>query len=514
MKQDTCSIKNITDKALLVILDGFGINENQNKNAIRDAKTPNLDHYFSHYPYTTITSSGVQVGLPKGVMGNSEVGHMNLGAGRPVRQDLVRINEAIEQNKFQDLPLLKELMVKAKENTKRIHLIGLLSDGAIHSHIDHTKEVIKALNKDQELDVFYHAFMDGRDTAPAVGQKYIEEICKCQGFTFASMQGRSIGMDRDRRWEKIKACYDMLLGKAKTEEVDPIKYLLSEYEQGRQDEFITPNLFYKNAAIKEGDVIFFLNFRPDRTVQLTLAFNDPEFKEFERDFIPPYFLCMTPYVPDEVDLPILFDKEKVPGGMTEYLAGLGKRQLKIAETEKYPHVTYFFNGGEKKEFPGEDHVLIPSPKEVSTYDQKPQMSAPEVTAEIKRRIESGYDFITVNYANSDMVGHTGKYEAAIKAIEALDSCLKELVDSALSHDMSVFITADHGNSDQMVHPDGTPHTAHTTAPVPFCIIDKNLKDRTFDITPGEHALMDVCPTILYTMGIDQPKLFTGKNIFA
>lgn len=507
------SIKGISKKSLLVILDGFGINDNNEKNAIKDASTPFIDDLFKSYPFTTITSSGVDVGLPKGVMGNSEVGHMNLGAGRPVRQDLVRINEVIENKTFSKLEKLNELISVAKKNTKRIHLMGLLSDGAIHSHIDHIKEVINTLNTHDELEIFFHAFMDGRDTAPDVGEKYISDLLTLNGFTFASMQGRSIGMDRDRRWEKIKSSYDMFLGNAQVKEIDPIKYLKEEYSEGRFDEFITPNLFYKNAAIGDGDCIFFLNFRPDRAIQLALAFNDPSFNEFERPFIPPYYLCMTPYIPDEVDLPILFDKEKVPGGMSEYLSGLNKTQLKIAETEKYPHVTYFFNGGEKKEFSGEKHLVIPSPREVATYDEKPEMSAPEVTNTIIEEFKNNYDFITVNYANSDMVGHTGKYEAAKKAIESLNACLEKLIHSALENDYTVFLTADHGNSDQMVHPDGTPHTAHTKAPVPFCVIHNDLREKEFKITEGSHALMDVCPTILYSMGIDIPEIYVGKNIF-
>ncbi len=508
------SIKGIAKKSLLIILDGYGINDNENKNAIRDAKKPFLDELFRSYPFTTITSCGVAVGLPKGVMGNSEVGHMNLGAGRPVRQDLVRINEVIDKGEYSSLTGLNELVSVSKKNTKRIHLMGLLSDGSIHSHIDHIKETINALNAHEEIEVFFHAFMDGRDTAPDVGEKYIKELSTIKGFSFASMQGRSIGMDRDRRWEKIKSAYDMFLGKAQVREMSPEDYLKEEYAKGRQDEFISPNLFHKDSAVKEGDCIFFLNFRPDRASQLALAFNDPEFSEFDRDFIPPYFLCMTPYIPDEVKLPILFDKEKVPGGMSEYLSGLDKKQLKIAETEKYPHVTYFFNGGEKKEFKGEKHIVIPSPREVETYDLKPQMSAPEVTDKIIEEMNNQYDFITVNYANSDMVGHTGKYEAAIKAIEALDTCLRKLITHALENEYTIFLTADHGNSDQMVHPDGTPHTAHTKAPVPFCVINEAIKDQKIDVTDGDHALMDVCPTILYSMGIEIPKIYEGKNIFS
>lgn len=508
------SIKAISNRALLMILDGFGINENTNKNAIRDAKTPFLDQLFKDYPFTTIEAGGVLVGLPKGVMGNSEVGHMNLGAGRPVRQDLVRINEAIENGSFDNLEKIKELISTAKNNTGRIHIMGLLSDGGVHSHIDHIKKTIQVLSKEEGIEVFFHAFMDGRDTPPDVGTKYIEDLNSVEGFTFASMQGRSIGMDRDRRWEKIKSAYDTFLGLGNITDKTPLDYLKSEYEQSRFDEFVTPVLFNKDSAIKEGDSVFFINFRPDRAIQIALAFNWPDFTEFERPFIPPYFLCMTPYVPDEVELPILFDKEKIAGGMTEYLSSLGKKQLKIAETEKYAHVTFFFNGGEKKPFPHEEHILVSSPKEVATYDQKPEMSAPEVTIKLKEAVNSDFDFMVVNYANSDMVGHTGKYEAAIKAIEALDKCVEEVINECLENNVTVLLTADHGNSDQMVHPDGTPHTAHTKAPVPFCVVHKNLKNKDFTVSQGDHSLMDVSPTVLYAMGIEKPSSFEGKNIFA
>jgi len=508
------TIKNISDRSLLVIMDGYGINDNRDKNAIHDARTPNLDKYFSRYPYTTIQAGGVLVGLPKGVAGNSEVGHMNLGAGRPVRQDLVRINEVIDNNTYKDMPKLAELVETAKKNSGRIHIMGLLSDGGVHSHIDHIKETIGLLSKNDDLNIFFHAFMDGRDTAPDIGKKYVKELLELPGFNFASMQGRSIGMDRDRRWEKIKSSYDMFTGKGPIQEIDHIQYMDSEYKAGRFDEFIAPNLFNKDSAIKEGDSIFFINFRPDRAIQLALAFNQPEFNEFEREFIPPYYLCMTPYVPDEVELPILFDKEKVTGGMTDYLSKLGKKQLKIAETEKYAHVTFFFNGGEKKPFDNEEHFLIPSPKEVETYDEKPQMSAPQVTEKLIEAVSSDYDFMVVNFANSDMVGHTGKYEAAVKAIEALDDCMGKLVEKCLEENVTVLVTADHGNSDQMTHKDGTPHTSHTGAPVPFCVINKELENKEFTITEGDHSLMDVSPTALYTMGIEIPKEFVGKNIFA
>jgi len=433
---DMSSIKNISQKALLVILDGYGINPNLNKNAILDAKKPHLDYLFKSFPFTTITAGGEDVGLPKGVPGNSEVGHMNLGAGRPIRQDLVRINESIKHRTFSNLLELQELKEKVKSGSGRLHLMGLLSDGGVHSHIDHIKEVIKSV-QDSGIEVFFHAFMDGRDTAKNVGEKYITELLNCEGFTFASMQGRSIGMDRDRRWDKIQHCYDTFTGQGHISDDSPVHYLKSEYQKERFDEFITPVLFNSDYAMKEGDSVFMLNFRPDRAIQITLAMMDPNFDQFKRDFIPHHYLCMTPYVPDEVSLPILFNKEKVSGGLSEYLSHQGLKQFKIAETEKYAHITFFFNGGEKSPFPNEEHFLVPSPQDVLTYDEKPEMSAPLVTSKLLSALDEDFSFYLVNYANSDMVGHTGNYNAAVKAIEHLDQCIGELSKKCLEKNMTM-----------------------------------------------------------------------------
>jgi 2,3-bisphosphoglycerate-independent phosphoglycerate mutase len=503
----------LSNKCLLVIMDGFGINPNENKNAIKDANTPNLDKTFATYPFTTIEAGGEKVGLPKGVAGNSEVGHMNLGAGKPVRQDLVRINESIEKGEFLNLPRLVKLSKTAAKNTNRVHLMGLLSDGGVHSHIDHIIEAINALIS-KGNDVYFHAFMDGRDTAPAVGEKYIIKLQEIDGLHFASMQGRSIGMDRDRRWEKIKHAYDTMIGKGLKTESSPIEWLKSEYEKKIYDEFITPVLFSEDSAIKEGDCCFFMNFRPDRAIQITTAFNLPEFNEFERSFTPPYFLCMTPYIAEDMELPLLFDKEKILGTMSEYLSKIGKAQYKIAETEKYAHVTYFFNGGDRNAFKGEEQVLIPSPKEVNTYDQKPEMSARSVTEKLLVALDNEtYSFYLVNFANSDMVGHTGNYKAAIEAIEVLDECMGQLIQKCKESNISILITADHGNSDQMVYEDGTPHTSHTGAPVPFCIVHPSLENKKLEQKIDGPALMDVAPTVLTMMGIDLPEEFTGRSVF-
>lgn len=503
----------ISKRALLVILDGFGINSEDNKNAVKAAHKPNLDRLFSEYPFTTLEAGGEAVGLPKGVAGNSEVGHMNLGAGRPVRQDLVRINEAIANNSLEKMEELQNLITATKKNSNRIHLMGLLSDGGVHSSIDHLEELVKILSA-AGIELWLHAFADGRDTEPACVKKYLERTQKMNGLKIASLQGRSIGMDRDRRWEKIKSAYDTFLGNGALSQQDPISYLESEYKAGRTDEFLNPVLFEKAGAITKDDSIFFFNFRPDRAIQLALAFNDPNFNEFERPFIAKHYLCMVPYVPDEVSLPILFDKEQLQGVMADYLESLNLKQFHIAETEKYAHVTYFFNGGNKKEHKGETFVLVPSPKDVPTYNKKPQMSAPEVTTKLLAALDDDSQaFMLVNYANCDMVGHTGDFAAAVKAVEAVDACVGQLMQKCEEKDVTMLLTADHGNSDQMVYSDGTPHTSHTGAPVPFAVFSSKLKGVKLTKNEGSHALKDVCPTALHVMGIALPPSFSGRPIF-
>jgi len=449
------SVQGLSERVLLVIMDGFGHNPSSSSNAILKAKKPNLDFLFSHFPFTTIEPGGEAVGLPKGVAGNSEVGHLNLGAGRPVRQDLVRINESIDQKKFKELPRLQELIEKAQNGNKRIHLMGLLSDGGVHSHINHLKVILEALTKHPDLRIYLHAFMDGRDTAKDKGIHYIKEILKSPGFVFASMQGRSIGMDRDRRWEKIKLCYETLIGNGQKTKVKPEDYILSEYKRDIFDEFVTPVLFHEDGAIRDQDCIFFFNYRPDRAKQITLAFNDPHFNEFPIPVKPSFYLCMTPYVQDECPhLPVLFDKEKIKGGLAEHLSSLGKKQFKIAETEKYAHVTYFFNGGEETPFQGEERCLIPSPREVDTYDQKPEMSAKMVTEKLAEKLkDTSISLFVVNFANPDMVGHTGKFEAAVHAIEALDECVGKIFEICSKENITMILTADHGNADVMSYPD-------------------------------------------------------------
>lgn len=512
------SIQGLSPKVLLVILDGFGHDPNGKDNAISIAKTPNIDSIFAHYPFTTIEPGGEAVGLPKGVSGNSEVGHLNLGAGKPVRQDLVRINEAISKGTLKDMPKLQELIQKAKAGTKRIHLMGLLSDGGVHSHINHLKEILKILNEHADLQIFLHAFMDGRDTAKDKGVEYTKEILKHPGFIFSSMQGRSIGMDRDRRWEKIERAYNTMIGEGAKTDLKPEEYILSEYKQGLFDEFITPVLFKKEGAIREGDSVFFFNYRPDRAKQITMAMNMKGFKEFPVPVKPGYFLCMTPYIPDECpELPVLFDKEPIKGGLSEYLASLGKNQYKIAETEKYAHVTYFFNGGEETPYKGEERCLVPSPRDVATYDLKPEMNAFTVTDNLEKALDDkSFTFYLVNYANADMVGHTGNFEAAVKAIEALDVCVGRLQKKCDENNVTMIITADHGNADHMKYDEGGVHTSHSDAEVPFCVYHPKLKDQAIMVNHENKvkALKDVAPTVLKILNIQPPKNFTGESIFA
>ncbi len=509
--------KALSKRALLVICDGMGFSDNTEKNAVRDANTPKLDYLLKSYPHTLIQPGGELVGLPSGVAGNSEVGHMNIGAGRPVRQDLVRINEAIKNETFTDMPRFKELIDKTLNGSKRLHLMGLLSDGGVHSHIDHLRAIIEYINKlAPEITVYLHAFSDGRDTSKTTGINYVNEIIKHEGFTFASLGGRSIGMDRDRRWEKIKHHYDVMTGHGATTDLTPADYVNEQYSKELFDEFIEPVLFTKEGAIKSEDSIFFFNFRPDRAKQISLAFCDPNFEHFENSIRPNYYLCMSPYIDEELpEVPILFDREKVKGTIIEFLSKEKVKTFKIAETEKYAHVTYFFNGGEEKPFDLEERVLIDSPKEVKTYDEKPEMSAFKVLDALKEALnDKSFGLYVVNFANPDMVGHTGNYEAAVKAMESVDKCLGDLIDIVeASDDLTMCITADHGNCDQMVYPDGSPHTSHSKAKVPFIMVNTKLKDQEIKASAQECALKDISPTLLNIMGYNLPKEFSGKPIF-
>ncbi|MDA8792662.1 2,3-bisphosphoglycerate-independent phosphoglycerate mutase [Bacteriovoracaceae bacterium] len=517
------TISQFKPKCLMVILDGFGIREENLKNAIAAANPPTINSLFKNYPNTLVQSGGEFVGLPKGLAGNSEVGHLNLGSGRSIRQDLVRINESIKEETLQELPEFKKLLEKVRTKNK-IHLMALLSDGGVHSHLDHLKYIIKLINQHiPKADIYLHGFMDGRDTPKNEGINYLKNILESDlNFTLASIQGRSIGMDRDQRWEKIRTAYEMMTDQKDQSisvDVNPLEYMQSQYDQNIFDEFILPTLFEKEGVIRTEEPIFFINFRPDRAKQISLAFTDPNFKHFSRDFLSPYFLCMTPYIQEEMpEVPILFDKEKIKLTLSEYLSKLGKKQFKIAETEKYAHVTYFFNGGEETPFKNEERKLVLSPKDVETYDLKPEMSAFIVTENLKDKIQSDeHDFYLVNYANADMVGHTGNFEAAVQAIEALDKCLQELIKVCTEKDIPILLTADHGNADQMVYEDGRTHTSHSTSPVPLILIHPELKNCVLelnqDIKNSQPALKDIAPTVLSIMGLEIPNEFTGKPVF-
>ena len=504
-----------TKRVLLCICDGMGFSKNTHKNAVLDANTPTLDFLYNEYPFTSIIPGGVNVGLPKGVPGNSEVGHINLGAGRPVRQDLVRINEAIEKNTLEKMDEFKNIVNKAKESNKRIHLMTLLSDGGVHSHINHLKAILNIFSKEEQLEVYLHFFMDGRDTPKTNGIKYLKEIESFSGATIASIQGRSIGMDRDRRWEKIEVAVNTLTGYGDKTKSSPISYIQQEYDKGIYDEFITPVLLAEKGKIEKDDSVFFLNFRPDRAKQISLAFCDKKFPHFEVEVQPANFLCMSPYIDeDHPEVPILFNREKVKGTLSEFLAQSGLKQLKIAETEKYAQGTYVFNGGEEKPFKGEKRILIDSPKDVATYDLKPEMSAPKVLEALLAEMDDeSYTLYIVNFANPDMIGHTGNYEAAVKAMECIDECISQLSTKALENDISMLITADHGNCDQMVYDDGTPHTSHSNANVPLCLVQKGIEKNKVLINSQENSLNDVAPTILHLLGLKQTHQMTGETIF-
>ena len=507
------SIHGLNKRVLLCILDGYGITPNDFKNAIKHAKKPNIDAIMTTYPMTTIEPGGVLVGLPKGVAGNSEVGHMNLGAGRSVRQDLVRINEAIALDTLKDMEEIKNIKKWAKAHSNRIHLMGLLSNGGVHSHINHLKELAKLFHADN-IEIILHAFTDGRDTARDSGIKFVEEAMTIPGLKFASMQGRSIGMDRDRRWEKIEACYKCFIGQGDQTSLSPAEYIKSEYVEERFDEFVHPVMFDKSLAMNSEDAVLFFNYRPDRAIQIALALTDIKFNEFLVSTRPGYFLCMTPYIEDWVKLPILFNKEKLKGTLCEYISHLGLKQFKIAETEKYAHVTFFFNGGDKHPFPGEQQVLISSPKEVATYDEKPEMSAYPVCERLEEALaDHSINLYVVNFANSDMVGHTGNFPAAIKAIEVLDDVVERLLKKCATEGVTMLVTADHGNSDQMVYENSDVHTAHTDSVVPFIVIDPKLKNIKLETNEGPLALRDVAPTILNIMGIANPPSFEGVSVF-
>ncbi len=494
-------------KVLLMILDGWGITQDPNVSAIAQADTPFMDTLIQKYPHAKLFTSGENVGLPDGQMGNSEVGHMNLGAGRIVYQDLVKINKAIQNGSFFENKVLKEAFEYARKNNKAVHFLGLLSDGGVHSHINHLKALIDMAQK-HKVKAYIHAFMDGRDVDPHSGINFIKQIqnyIKNKPVQIASIIGRYYAMDRDNRWERIKKAYDLLVKGEGKPATDLVKAVEQSYNEGVSDEFILPIAHVDNngkpvGTIDANDVVIFYNFRTDRGRELTKALTQEDFPDYQMKKLPLYFVTMTIYDDKFENIKVAYPKEDLKNTLGEIVSQLGKKQIRIAETEKYPHVTFFFSGGKENEFRGEKRILIPSPK-VATYDLKPEMSANEVTEALLPEIKNETaDLIVLNYANGDMVGHTGNFEAAKKAAETVDKNVQKVVTEALKHNYTVIILADHGNAENMINPDGTPNTAHTTNPVPVILIDNNLKPKLKD-----GILANVAPTILKIMNIQIPE---------
>ncbi|MBL3654643.1 2,3-bisphosphoglycerate-independent phosphoglycerate mutase [Fulvivirga sediminis] len=502
----------MSKKVLLMILDGWGLGTNPEVSAIEAANTPFVDSCFEKFSHSKLEASGLAVGLPEGQMGNSEVGHMNIGAGRIVYQDLVKINKAFEEHTIDDNPVLNEAFEYAKSNGKNVHFMGLLSDGGVHSHIKHLKGLC-SLAKDKNLDnVFIHAFTDGRDTDPKGGEGYLKDLIDHTKKTtgeIASIVGRYYAMDRDNRWERVKLAYDAMVNGKGKEAPDLISAVKESYADDVTDEFIKPIVHVGEngqplATIQEDDVVICFNFRTDRGRQITQALTQKDFPEQDMKKLKLHYLTMTTYDDTFKDVNVLFKKDNLKNTLGEVLERAGKKQIRIAETEKYPHVTFFFSGGQESEFEGEKRLLCPSPK-VATYDLQPEMSANDIKDKIIPELESKEpDFICLNFANPDMVGHTGVFEAAVKACETVDGCAKAVTETALDNGYDIIIIADHGNSDIMVNPDGTPNTAHTTNLVPCILASNDFKGKIKDGKLG-----DLAPTILTLMGVDIPEEMTG-----
>ena len=489
----------------LIIMDGFGLSDHVGGNAVKAAKTPRLDQFFQEYAHTELSASGLDVGLPEGQMGNSEVGHTNIGAGRVVFQDLPRITKAIADGDFFTNPAYQHAMDACKEKGTALHLMGLLSDGGVHSHIQHLFALLK-LARDKGLErVYIHAFLDGRDVSPTSGVEFVAqtvEQCREIGVgKIATVMGRYYAMDRDKRWDRVEQAYDaMVYGESAHFNPVPVAAVKDSYAAGVTDEFVEPVVCDTEGTISDNDSVIFFNFRPDRAREITRTLVDPDFDGFTRQYFPVTFVCNTEYDATMPHVEVAFPRVCVSNGLGEYLSQMGMTQLRIAETEKYAHVTFFFNGGSETVFPGEDRVLIPSPK-VATYDLQPEMSEKCV-----ERIESGaYDVIILNFANCDMVGHTGVFDAAVKAVETVDECVGKVVDATLKMGGIAMITADHGNAEQMTEPDGSPMTAHTTNPVPFILCGAGTELR-------KGRLADIAPTILDVMGLACPEEMDGKTL--
>lgn len=496
----------------LIILDGFGYNPNEYGNAIKAASTPNIDALFAKYPHTLIGASGMDVGLPDGQMGNSEVGHTNIGAGRIVYQELTRITKSIKDGDFFSNPALKAAIENCKKNHSALHLMGLLSDGGVHSHNAHLYGLVEMARENGLNEVYIHAFMDGRDVPPTSGKDFLAD---CQAKLeeigvgkIATVIGRYYAMDRDNRWDRVEKAYAAMVYGEGNQNADPVDAAATSYVNDITDEFIVPTVCTEGATIKTNDSVIFFNFRPDRAREISRTLVDDDFNGFTRrnGRIPVYFVCMTQYDATMPNVDIAFKPQSLTNTFGQYISDKGLTQLRIAETEKYAHVTFFFNGGVETSFPGEDRALINSPK-VATYDLQPEMSAYEVTDEVVARIHSDkYDVIILNYANCDMVGHTGVFDAAKAAVEAVDTCLGRTVDAILKQGGAALITADHGNADQMYEPDGSPFTAHTTNLVPLILVN-------VDASLKEHGkLADLAPTMLDILGLEQPAEMTGESL--
>tara|TARA_R110002051_G_scaffold13435_7_gene45049 strand:+ start:5112 stop:6605 length:1494 start_codon:yes stop_codon:yes gene_type:complete len=496
-----------------MILDGWGVAPDQKVSAVDQAQTPFVDSLYTKYPHSTLLTHGGNVGLPEGQMGNSEVGHMNLGAGRIVYQDLAKINLAIKNDTLKDEIVLKEAFAYAKAYKKPIHLLGLVSDGGVHSHIDHLKGLLLAAEEAGIPQTYIHAFTDGRDVDPKSGKGFLEDVdafAKAHSAQLATVIGRYYAMDRDSRWDRVQKAYDLLVNGSGTLSEDIGKSMQASYEADITDEFIDPLVMAENgkpiATIAEGDVVIFFNFRTDRGRELTQMLSQKDFPEQGTKKLNLHYVTLTNYDNTFEEVNVVYDKDNLVDTLGETLAKAGKTQIRIAETEKYPHVTFFFNGGQEIPFEGESRLLCPSPK-VATYDLQPEMSAYDIRDKIIPEIEKGeVDFICLNFANPDMVGHTGDMKAAIKACEVVDSCTESIVTAALEHEYTIIIIADHGNAETMINPDGSPNTAHTTNPVPIILVDPDIKE----IRNG--ILADVAPTILDLLGVEQPAVMDRKSL--
>ncbi len=501
-------------KVILMILDGWGISPDPKVSAIDNAETPFVDSLYDQYPHTTLQTDGLNVGLPEGQMGNSEVGHMNLGAGRIVYQDLVKINLAVKDNSLKDEAVLSDALKYASENKVDVHFLGLLSDGGVHSHINHLKGLIDASEHFGVEKAFVHAFTDGRDVDPKSGRAFLEDIeeyCEGKNAQLATVIGRYYAMDRDKRWERVKLAYDLLVNGKGEKSTDIPSTVQKSYDSEITDEFLKPIIKVDDngaplTKIKDGDLVIFFNFRTDRGRELTQVLSQKNFHEHNMHKLNLRYVTMTNYDDTFEGIDVIYGKDNIQQTLGEVLSSQGKKQIRIAETEKYPHVTFFFNGGREVPFEGENRILCPSPK-VATYDLQPEMSAFEVRDAIVAELEKGEaDFVCLNFANPDMVGHTGVMLAAIKACETVDSCANSVITTGLENGYSTLVIADHGNCDTMFNPDGSPNTAHTTNPVPLIVVDPEVKE----VRSG--VLGDIAPTILALLGIEQPELMTRKSL--